>query len=136
MQKILKDVKGYDGGLKMNKFVIKGRLDDLNKYTSACRTNRYKGAKMKKDNEKVIMFYIKQAKLEKVTNYPIKVKIDWYEVNRRRDIDGITFASKFILDALVKMSIITDDSQKYVNAIEHHVYKDKDNPRIEVSLIY
>ena len=120
----------------MQKFIIRGRLDDLNKYTSACRTNPYKGAKMKKDNEKVIMFYIKQAKLKKVTDYPIKVKIDWYEVNRRRDIDGITFASKFILDALVKMSIITDDSQKYVNAIEHHVYKDKDNPRIEVSLIY
>ena len=120
----------------MNKFVIKGRLDDLNKYTSACRTNPYKGAKMKKDNEKIIMFYIKHAKLEKVTDYPIKVKIDWFEVNRRRDIDGIQFATKFILDSLVKMKIIEDDSQKYVNAIEHHVYKDKDNPRIEVSLIY
>lgn len=120
----------------MQRFIIDGRLDDLNKYTSACRTNLYKGAKMKRDNEKIVMFYIKQAKLEKVTNYPVKVKIDWYEVNRRRDIDGITFASKFILDALVKMMIITDDSQKYINEIEHHVYIDKNNPRIEVSLIY
>lgn len=119
-----------------NKFVIQGRLDDLNKYIGACRTNLYKGAKMKRDNEKICMFYIKQAKVKKVENYPIKVKIDWYEKNRRRDVDGIQFATKFILDSLVKMKIIENDSQKYVNEIEHHVYIDKDNPRIEVSLIY
>lgn len=119
-----------------NKFVIQGRLDDLNKYIDACRTNPYKGAKMKRDNEKICMFYIKQAKVKKVENYPIKVKIDWYEKNRRRDVDGIQFATKFILDSLVKMKIIENDSQKYVNEIEHHVYIDRNNPRIEVSLIY
>ena len=120
----------------MQKFIIRGRSDDLNKYIGACRTNPYKGAKMKRDNEKICMFYIKQAKVKKVENYPVKVKIDWYEKNRRRDVDGIQFATKFILDSLVKMKIIEDDSQKYINEIEHHVYIDKDNPRIEVSLIY
>lgn len=120
----------------MNKFIIDGRLDDLNKYTNACRTNPYKGAKMKKDNEKIVMFYIHKYKLIKIENYPVKVKIDWYEKDRRRDIDGITFATKFILDSLVKTKILEDDSQKYINEIEHHVYIDKNNPRIEVSLIY
>lgn len=119
----------------MQKFIIDGRLDDLNKYTKACRGNAYAGAKMKKDNEKVCMFYIQKFKLKHIENYPIKVKINWYEKNRRRDIDGITFATKFILDSLVKMKIIDDDSQKYVNEIEHHVYIDKENPRIEVTII-
>lgn len=117
------------------KFTIDGRLDDLNKYTKACRTNPYVGAKMKKDNEKVVMFYIQKAKLQKVKRYPIKVDIHWYEKDRRRDIDGITFGTKFILDALVKMKIIEDDSQKYINEIEHHVSIDKEHPHISIELI-
>lgn len=116
------------------KFIIDGRLDDLNKYTSACRTNPYKGAKMKKDNERIVMFYIKKAKLKKIEHYPLKVHIDWYEKNRRRDIDGITFATKFILDSLVKLQVIEDDDQKHIRKIEHEILVDKENPRIEVTI--
>lgn len=120
----------------MNKFVIKGRLNGLNEYTNKNRRNPYAGAKMKKDNETIVIRYIKCFKLKKVDKYPIKIKIDWYEKNRKRDIDNITFATKFILDGIVKAEIMQNDSQKYVNEIEHHIYIDKDNPRIEVSLIY
>lgn len=119
----------------MQTFIIDGRLDDLNKYTKACRTNPYVGAKMKKDNERIVMYYIQQAKLKPITNYPVKLKIDWYEPNRKKDIDNITFSTKFILDSLVKMNIIEDDSQKYINEIEHYIHVDKNQPRIEVSLI-
>ena len=31
--------------------IIPGRLSGLNEYTKACRSNRYVGAKMKKENE-------------------------------------------------------------------------------------
>lgn len=120
----------------MQKFIINGRLDGLNEYTKANRTNQYKGSTMKRQNEKVVMYYIKQSRLNKIDQYPIKVKINWYESNKRRDIDNVTFATKFILDALVKMNIIIDDGQKYITEIEHHVFVDKDKPRIEVSLIY
>lgn len=91
---------------------------------------------MKKDNESIVIYYIRHFKIKKVDKHPIKIKIDWYEKNRRRDIDNITFATKFILDGIVKTEILQDDSQKYINEIEHHVYIDKSNPRIEVSLIY
>ena len=43
------------------KFVIKGKLDGLNEYINACRANRYKGAEMKKKNERLVMAYILQA---------------------------------------------------------------------------
>ena len=120
----------------MQKFIIKGRLNGLNEYTNKNRRNPYAGAKMKKDNENIVIYYIKRFKLKKVDKYPIKIKIDWYEKNRKRDIDNITFATKFILDGIVKAEIMQNDSQKYVNEIEHHIYIDKENPRIEVSLIY
>ena len=116
------------------KFVIEGRLDGLNDYIRACRTNFYVGNDMKKKNQKTVKKAIKRAKLHNVTKYPIKLKITWYEPNSKRDIDNITFASKFILDELVKSEIICDDSQKYVSEIQHSVQVDKDKPRIEVEI--
>lgn len=117
------------------KFVIPGRLDGLNEYTKANRANAYGGNSVKQRNEKAVKFAIRQAKLNKVVKYPIRLNIKWYEKNARRDVDNIIFAQKFILDALVKTNILENDSQKYVNGITHEVLVDKQNPRIEVEII-
>ena len=117
------------------KFVVPGRLDGLNEYTKANRANAYGGNNIKQRNEKAVKFAIRQAKLNKVIKYPIQLKITWDEKNKRRDIDNIIFATKFILDALVKSNILENDSQKYVNGITHEVSVDKQNPRIEVEII-
>ena len=34
-------------------YTIQGRLDGLNAYVNACRTNPYKGAKCKRSNQKI-----------------------------------------------------------------------------------
>lgn len=117
------------------KFTIYGRLDGLNDYTRACRANFFEGNNMKKANQKAVRNAILTAKLSKVYKYPIALKITWYEPNKRRDIDNIVFAIKFIQDALVQMGIIENDSQKFLNRILHEVQVDKDNPRIEVEII-
>lgn len=121
------------------KFVIKGKLDGLNEYIRACRANRYKGAEMVKKNERLVMAYILQAvnfgEVYEVKNYPIKLNINWYEMDNRRDIDNITFATKFIQDSLVRTGILEDDSRKYINQVNHSVFTDKENPRIEVEII-
>ena len=74
-------------------------------------------------------------KLSKVYKYPAKLKIVFYEPDRRRDVDNVSFASKFILDGLVKAQILQNDSQKYVSEIQSTVGVDKKNPRIEVEII-
>ena len=121
------------------KFVIKGKLDGLNEYINACRANRYKGAEMKKKNERLVMAYILQAvnfgEIYEVKNYPIKLNINWYEPNSRRDVDNVTFATKFIQDSLVRTGILEDDSRKYINQVNHSVFTDKENPRIEVEIL-
>lgn len=116
-------------------FEIKGRMIGLNEYTNACRTNPYKANKLKHEQQAMV----EQAFLsdlrhfnEKVTKYPCSVKITWYEPNKRRDVDNIQFAIKFILDALVNVGFLEDDSQKYVTSVSHEVKVDKENPRIEV----
>lgn len=116
------------------KFTIHGRLDGLNEYTKVSRGNKYASNAMKHRNEKIILEGIREAKLKAIDKYPVKLNITWYEPNLRRDVDNITMAVKFILDALVKDGVLIDDSQKYVKEINHEVKVDKDFPRIEVGL--
>lgn len=118
----------------MTKFTIPTRYPSLNEFITSNRANRYKGADMKKKCQQEAYIAIKQAKLQRVTKYPIRLKITWYEPNKRRDIDNITYASKFINDALVQAKVLEDDSQKYVADINNKVRIDKENPRIEVEI--
>lgn len=121
------------------KFCIKGRLPSLNDYVLANRSYRYAGASMKKRVEKQIQESIEKAvnsgQLKRVTKYPVGLKITWYEPTRRRDIDNIVCAVKFIQDALVAASVLENDSQRYISELNHTVLLDRENPRIEVEIL-
>ena len=82
------------------KFTIRGRLDGLNEYTAATRQNRYAGAAMKKKNQQAVAFAL-MGHNERYDR-PVQLRCVWYEPNKRRDIDNVAFAKKFILDALVE----------------------------------
>ena len=94
---------------------------------------------MKKKNERLVMAYILQAvnfgEIYEIKKYPVQLNITWYEPNDRKDIDNITFATKFIQDSLVRTGILEDDSRKYINQVNHSVFTDKENPRIEVEIL-
>lgn len=116
--------------------IIAGRLDNMNDYTSACRTNQYKGAKLKQKNENVV----KQAIYEQLGRLriknPVRMLYRWYEPNKRRDLDNISaFGRKVIQDALVDTRVLQDDGWKYVKGFQDEFYVDKGNPRIEVEII-
>lgn len=96
------------------KFEISRRLPSLNEYTKACRANRYIGAKMKEETETDIWVDIKQQLKNTKINSAVKINFIWIEENKKRDLDNICFAKKFILDALVKANVLTNDTQNYV----------------------
>ena len=58
----------------MSEFIIYGRLNGLNEYTSANRSNRYKGSQMKLKNESIVIEAIKRYQLQKIKKYPIKLR--------------------------------------------------------------
>lgn len=89
---------------------------------------------MKKDAQTQVCIAIRNSDLKIVKDYPVSLEFVWYEPNRKRDIDNVIFGEKFILDGLVEMGILENDSQKYVTQVKHEVKCDKDNPRIEVVL--
>ena len=91
--------------------IIPMKLPSLNNYIDECRRNKFAGAKMKKDVENdLILFLNKLPKFEK----PIKINFTWVEKNKKRDLDGICFSKKFILDAMQKCGKIQNDNQDWV----------------------
>ena len=66
---------------------------------------------MKKEVESDIGWYINQ--LPKF-NKPIKINFTWVEKNKKRDLDNVCFAKKFILDALQKSGKLENDNRRWV----------------------
>lgn len=106
--------------------MIKIRLDieypSLNEYIQAERSNRYKGAKLKKDYTEATQLMVARYKGS------IKNKADIYfewHTSRRVDPDNLDFARKFILDGLVRAGVLIDDNQRYIGRLSSEVVKDK-----------
>lgn len=112
----------------MNELVINAQLPSLNQYQNACRSHWSRGAEFKKSIEELIGWSIRQA-LTKQTlrrvEKPCEIFIEWHEKTKRRDVDNIQSAQKFILDALQHYKVIKRDSRKYVKQIHHTVIDDK-----------
>lgn len=96
-----------------NIFTIAMKLPSLNEYVNVCRTNRYKAAQYKADIEAQIALFL--AQMPRYTK-PISIHFHWIEGTKRRDLDNICFAKKFILDAMVKAGKLKDDNRKHVTA--------------------
>ena len=90
---------------------VEAKLPSLNEYINACRTNRYAGAEMKRQAQTEIGYFINRfPRFEK----PVKIRFTWLEGNKRRDLDNVCFAKKFILDAMVECGKLQDDNRKNV----------------------
>ena len=98
------------------------KLPSLNEYICACRVNRYKGARMKSDYECAIGLFINELP---VFSNPVRIDFTWVEENKRRDLDNVAFAKKFILDALVKFGKLKDDNRKIVTGFTDKFTYDK-----------
>lgn len=111
---------------------IYGRLDGLNQYVLACRSNRYAGAKLKKKNEEIIRRYIKEQIPDIHYTGKVFITFAWFEPNKKRDLDNVAAGKKFILDALVSAGTISADNWSGVTGFSDTFYIDKDLPRVEV----
>ncbi len=116
------------------KFEIPKRLIGLNEYTNTNRYNKYAGAKQKKDEQNFIKMCIKQQLGNIKIDKPVVGNFTWIEENKRRDLDNICFAKKFILDSLVELGILKDDNRKMVcGFIDKFDYADKSKVIVELT---
>jgi Holliday junction resolvase RusA-like endonuclease len=105
------------------KYEIELKLPSLNEYIRVCRCNKFQAAKFKADIELKIGLYL--MKMPKWTN-PIKIHFHWIEGNKKRDLDNIAFAKKFILDSMVKYGKLQDDNRKCVTSFTDSFSYSKD----------
>ena len=117
------------------KLTIRGKLDNLNDYIAACRSNQYKGSKVKSQNENIVKCAIyEQLGRVRITS-PVYMVYRWYEPDRRRDLDNISsFGRKVIQDALVDTHVLKNDGWKEIIGFRDEFYVDRNNPRIEVEI--
>ena len=101
----------------------------LNEYIKAERSNKYISAKIKRDTTNYIMY--KLLNKQKIKT-PCKLKFTWLIPNKRRDLDNIAFAKKFILDGFTKAKIIPSDNLNHIiGFIDEFEISDKVGVRIE-----
>lgn len=120
--------------MKVHKFTIPGRLVGMNEIIAANRKSPCVGAKQKKQQQGLAVRAIQFQRIKAVKNYPVKIKINWFEKNYSRDADNITAAKKFIFDALQETNVLRNDRIREINRLSEAFYVDKLNPRIEVTI--
>jgi len=117
-------------------FEIDKRLMGLNEYTAYNRANKYIGAKAKKNEQAYIIWCIREQLGNIQINRPVVGHFTWIEENKRRDLDNICFAKKFILDALVNAGVLADDNRKIVtNFTDSFGYSNKSRVIVELEEI-
>lgn len=115
----------------MGYFIIEEQLPSMNEYIATMNNNRHNGNRFKGEIEEMIGWYIKQAltagTLRPFGETPCEISIEWHEATKRRDVDNIQSAQKFIMDALQAQKVIKRDSQRYVRQIYHKIISGKEN---------
>ena len=115
------------------RFEIDKRLMGLNEYTRLNRENKYKGNQAKQREQAYIMWCIKEQLGDLKLDKPVIGHFTWIEENKRRDLDNICFAKKFILDALVNAGVLADDNRKIVtNFTDSFGYSNKSRVIVEL----
>ncbi len=104
----------------------------LNSYINSERRNRYIGAKIKKDETQIAEEAFRG--LEPIL-VPCRAIFTWTMKNKRKDLDNVAFAKKFILDGAVKAGFLPSDNVKYVVGLEDKL-KYGEEEFVEVEFIH
>lgn len=114
-------------------FTINSRLPSLNDYIDVCRFNKYQAAAFKKRIDNLICYEIRSQLNGVHIENPVIVHLNFVEENKKRDVDNVYSASKYILDALVKMKVLKNDNPKHVKDIFYsHEYAKESKVIVEL----
>lgn len=92
-------------------------------------------AKAKSETAMLVGVAAKKAKLPPMAGL-VCVRLVWYAPDaRRRDCDGLAPMMKAILDCLVELNVLPDDSSRYVSDVRlGPIVIARDNPRFEIHI--
>ena len=95
-------------------------LPTLNDMIKTARGNRYAAAAQKKKYTTLVAEeIIVQTDLPRYV--AVSLDITWIETKKKRDPDNVFAAVKFILDGMVRASVIEDDDRDHVASIANRI---------------
>jgi Holliday junction resolvase RusA-like endonuclease len=112
-------------------FFIPQRLPSLNEWVGS--KTRWHYSQVKRESEKVIRAAIRTANLQPM---PFAyVELTWTEPTKKRDLDNISAAVKFVLDSLVQTKVLPDDGWNEIMGLTHRfVHLPKSTGSVQVLL--
>lgn len=115
--------------MQETRIILDYNFENLNEMIRLSRGSKY-GANNQKRNE---MQYVKFAtlKVQKITEYPIKIEVIWHVKNKNFDLDNKII--KNVLDGLVNARILKNDNYNCVNEITYKAIID-DEEKVELIL--
>lgn len=119
----------------MINFIINQRLPSLNDYIGKCRQNKYLANNFKNDIDDICRYSMlrNKSELREYCKEPVIIWIIWHERTKRRDLDNIFSASKYILDAMQKINVLVNDNYKYVKGIYNSIcYSRQDFVEVQI----
>ncbi len=106
----------------MTSFVIYEQLPSLNDYINKLKSEngRHIGAAFKQQIDNKCISYIISAgkgKIASACRKPVVIHFEWHEKSKRRDIDNVYSAKKYILDAMQKCNVLDNDNPAHVKGL-------------------
>lgn len=116
-------------------FEIPGEMTDLNTHLKKTNTHWAGGQSIKNHETQKVKLIASQYRSEaEDLELPVDVHFHWVCSSRRKDKDNIRFAAKYILDGLEAAGIIPNDGWKEIGKLSDTFERDKDDPRVEVTI--
>lgn len=123
-------------------FSITGRFygqncfPDLNDYIHECARSPHAGGKLKRDYQMIVCNAVRRQLPRLEITKPVYIVYDLFEATAKRDLSNCgAMATKIIEDALQQCKVIKNDNQRYMRGYSHNFYIDRENPRIEVTIV-
>lgn len=124
----------------MLEFKIDEQLPSLNDYINRLKSpqGRVMGARFKREVDELCMSYI-MPHVKRIADYctePVVIHFVWTEKSRRRDVDNVYSAKKYILDAMQKCGALANDNPAHVRDVTDEIhYSDKDFVVVQITRI-
>jgi Holliday junction resolvase RusA-like endonuclease len=112
------------------KIYIPFQFTTLNDYINAERTNKFKGAKIKREQTEIARLHFIGKKFKS----PLQVKFTWFVATLGRDLDNLGFCCKYILDGAVRAKAIKGDNLNNIVRITHE-FKKCDKVGVEIEFV-
>lgn len=112
-------------------YTILGELPGLNEVIKEAKGHWSRYSKLK--SQYTLLCSVSAKELPLLVG-PIRIDIDWFCKDRRRDPDNICSAKKFILDGLVDAGALANDGWAQVTEFRDRFHVSKHDPRVEVHL--